>query len=129
METIIALAVDEDITIKILAINISDPSIVLEKEFIIKKETNTETTVVLKLEQPIVFDLDVDEVVQIDISSLDVPVNWLQYYSWNSSDSCIKVDKFGRVTVSNNISKGSYEITGNYTLNSRFNVVIEIQIV
>ena len=127
--TLMGLNVTSDTEIKIMAINKLDPSIVVCERYVIKKEENTNVFPILELDEPIIFSLSKDERVQIDISSLDVPINWLQYYEWTSSNNNIKVDQFGRITVENNVHFSTYSIRGDYKLNSRFIIMINITIV
>lgn len=127
--TLIALNVNNDVIIKVMAISKNDPSIVLQKDFLIKKEENENSEIILKSEKPIIVNYNSTEIVQIDMSALNVPINWIQYYKWESNNSGIKIDKFGRITVSSSALKGDYIITGQYELNSRFKIEINVRVI
>ena len=127
--TLMALSVSSDVLVKIMAINKKNPSFIIQQEFLVKYETIREVTNIIEASKCIVFNPQVQLYVQIDLSELNVPINWLQYYTWSSSNSRIEVDQFGRITASNNISEGIYIITGYYKLNPRFVIKIPIEII
>ena len=127
--TLMALYVDDDVLIKIMAINKNNPSIVIQKIFMISKEDNPENTSIIELEEPIIFNLENEIQKQINLGSIEVPINWLQYYSWESTNPNIKIDQYGRISVTNNVTKGEYKIIGKYKLNPRFTILINIMVV
>ena len=127
--TLIALNVNSDVQIKIMAINKNDPSIILQKDYIIKKETNIEAFPIYELQEPIVLSLSDNQNMKIDISLLDVPINWLQYYLWTTSSTNITVDQYGIIKTSNNVEPGDYIITGEYKLNPRVTIKIHLKVI
>lgn len=57
---------------------------------------------------------------------MNVPINWLQYFTWSSSDSDLYVDQFGRIFADEETIGNIYTITGTYKLNSRVKVYITV---
>lgn len=118
----LAKKVDFDIAIKIYAVYKSDPTIIFVKTFVIKKETkNEKITIQLKM------NIDLGKIKSIELAN-SAPYNFLQYYSWSTSNSTIaSVDLFGRVTGN---SKGEATIYGkNYIYNDRIIIIIVVNVV
>lgn len=119
--TVLAKKVDFDIAIKIYAVYKSDPTIIFVKTFVIKKETkNEKITIQLKM------NIDLGKIKSIELAN-SAPYNFLQYYSWSTSNSTIaSVDLFGRVTGN---SKGEATIYGkNYIYNDRIIIIIVVNV-
>ncbi len=126
--TVVGLNVNNDTSVKIMAVNIEDPSKVFVKEFIIKKDTKTFDSDPIERYGEIIIDTDVSNEAQIDLSELNVPINWLQYFTWSSSDSDLYVDQFGRIFADEEKIGNTYTITGTYKLNSRVKVYITVTV-
>ena len=126
--TVVGLNVNNDTSVKIMAVNIEDPSKVFVKEFIIKKDTKTFDSDPIERYGEIIIDTDVSNEAQIDLSELNVPINWLQYFTWSSSDSDLYVDQFGRIFADEETIGNTYTITGTYKLNSRVKVYITVKV-
>ena len=126
--TVVGLNVNNDTSVKIMAVNIEDPSKVFVKEFIIKKDAKTFDSDPIERYGEIIIDTDVSNEAQIDLSELNVPINWLQYFTWSSSDSDLYVDQFGRIFVDEETIGNTYTITGTYKLNSRVKVYITVKV-
>ena len=126
--TVVGLNVNNDTSVKIMAVNIEDPSKVFVKEFIIKKDTKTFDSAPIERYGEIIIDTDVSNEAQIDLSELNVPINWLQYFTWSSSDSDLYVDQFGRIFADEETKGNTYTITGTYKLNSRVKVYITVKV-
>lgn len=126
--TVVGLNVNNDTSVKIMAVNIEDPSKVFVKEFIIKKDTKTFDSDPIERYGEIIIDTDVSNEAQIDLSELNVPINWLQYFIWSSSDSDLYVDQFGRIFADEETIGNTYTITGTYKLNSRVKVYITVKV-
>lgn len=124
--TVIGQNVSSDTYVKIMAVNIEDPSKVYVKEFLIKKDTKTLDSDPIIRYMTIEYDATNDEDCQINLSSANVPINWLQYYTWTSSNSYLSVDKFGRLFAFDEAIGGTFTITGKYKLNSRVEVYITV---
>lgn len=124
--TVIGLCVDIDTPVKIMAVNIDDPSKVYTKEFVIKKDIKTFTSNPIERYDTIIIDRMLNEDYQIDLSTLNVPVNWLQYYTWSSSSQYLSVDQLGRLYLDNRATSDTYIITGTYKLNPRVKVYIKV---
>ena len=124
--TVIGQNVSSDTYVKIMAVNIEDPSKVYVKEFLIKKDTKTLDSDPIIRYMTIEYDATNDEDCQINLNGANVPINWLQYYTWTSSNSYLSVDKFGRLFAFDEAIGGTFTITGKYKLNSRVEVYITV---
>lgn len=124
--TVVGLNVNTDTVVKIMAVNIEDPSKVFVKEFIIKKDTKTFNSDPIIRYGNIEIDTNISNETQIDLSDMNVPINWLQYFTWSSSDSDLYVDQFGRIFADEETIGNIYTITGTYKLNSRVKVYITV---
>jgi hypothetical protein len=126
--TVMALSVTQDTTVKIMAVNINNPSATYVKEFVIKKDLKTFTSDPLEYHLMLTMGIGTTNITQISLSSLNVPINWLQYYNWASSSDQLDVDQFGRIYAYPSASGHMYTITGTYKLNSRVKIHINVTI-
>lgn len=127
--TVMALSVTVDTPVLIMAVNKEDPSKTYVKEFIIKVETKTFE------DDPLIYNIDMTITVtntvnsaQINLTNKNVPINWLQYYCWISSDDNITVNDYGIITVNQNAVGNTYQIMGAYRLNSRVVIYINVEV-
>lgn len=126
--TVIGLNVNNDTSVKIMAVNIEEPSKVFVKEFIIKKDAKTFESDPIERYTEIVIDMSVSNEAQIDLSRLNVPIDWLQYFTWNSSNSDLYVDQYGIIIADEEMIGNTYTITGIYKLNPRVKVNITVKV-
>jgi len=126
--TVLGKSVTEDTTIKIMAVNKSNPKIIYIEEFTILNDTFTYER--NPIEITINITMKTNEEKNIDLSNVNVPINILQYYQWISSDyNKISVSYFGTLS-SNSCQVGDViEVTGLYRYNSRVKIRIQITIV
>lgn len=124
--TVIGQNVNTDTYVKIMAVNIEDPSKVYVKKFLIKKDTKTFDSDPIVRYMTIEYDSTKRIDYQINLSSENVPINWLQSYTWTSLTPYVSVDQFGRIYAYEQAIGGTYTITGEYKLNPRVKVYITI---
>lgn len=123
--TIMALNVNIETSVLIMAVNKNDPSKAYIKEFIIVPDDKTFDSNPLEYYLNISFNKDnLPDSVQVNLNNLNVPINWLQYYTWSSLDENISISNYGVITLNDNIDVGEYQLNGFYELNSR--VIIHI---
>lgn len=127
--TLMALEVNCDTNIQIMAVNKSDHSKVYVKEYIIKKETKEMDDAPLMYNYEIVMSTGMGNMVQIDLSTKNIPINWLQYYIWTSTSEYLNVDQFGRIYASAEAVGTTCTIIGQYKLNERVLVYISIIVI
>lgn len=127
--TLMALAVNNDTNIQIMAVNKLDYSKVYVKDYVIKKETKEMDDAPLMYNYEMVISPGIDNIVQIDLSTKNIPINWLQYYIWTSTSDYLNVDQFGRVYASEEAVGTTCAIMGQYKLNERVLVYISITVI
>ena len=127
--TVFAQNVAQDTTVKIMAVYKTDPSIVYIKEFRILSDTKTYGTSPLDIDG-ITLNVHAGKFTYITFGDKDVPINWLQYYSWESSDTDkVSVDGFGRIYAYSSAIGGTVTITGIYNYNTRVKITITVNII
>lgn len=114
-------------TIKIMAVNKSDPSIVFVKEFIIKGETKTSSGELIEI--GVYMNAKADLSTYIDLSDTIVPINTLQFYNWSSHDSDVSVDVLGKVSPSSAGIGKTYIIIGIYSFNPRVRIYVYVTVI
>lgn len=126
--TVLGLNVLSDTSVYIMAVKKDNPSIAYVKEFIIKKDLETYAT------SPIIYNIymnmntGIENMTQINLSNINVPYNYLQYYEWNTSSDLISVDIYGRIIVDEDGDHDTYFITGEYYLNERVRINIVVSV-
>lgn len=121
--TLLALPVNTDTIIRVMAVYKDDLSEVFVKEFIIKEDIgNNMITITLNM------NVEIGETESINLNSVNVPINILQHYTWISNNEDVIVDKYGNVSVDNDFVGASASISGNYKYNNRVNILININI-
>ncbi len=123
--TVLGLNVDVDTYVKIMAVNKNDPSKVYVEEFLIRPEINIDEPIYYYLN----IELQAETQTSINLTSIDVPYNWLQYYEWQSTSEYLIIDQFGRMYATASASGNTYEIMGEYTLNERVRIFITITVI
>lgn len=115
--------------VSIMAVYIDNLSIFFIQTFSIINDTNVEN-VTLDIYQ--IHSLSVDGDYQIKLTTQNSPYNWIQYYIWNvevvtqEKDLLVSLDGWGNLTTN---GTGEVVLIGEYTLNSRFTVVIHLSII
>lgn len=126
--TVLGLNVSSDSNVYIMAVNKTDPSIAYVKEFIVKKDLETYATSPINYYINMYMNTGIENMTQINLSNLNVPYNYLQYYEWNASNDLISVDSYGRIVVDENGDHDTYFITGEYYLNKRVRINIVVSV-
>ena len=117
--TVLALSVDTDTNVTIYAVLKEDPSVVYRKAFIVKNDTLTYND--SPLDYNLYMSVGVNDYVQIDLSSLSVPIDILQYYAWSVQGN-IYINPWGYI-ITHEANLGTYSyVTGEYELNSRIKI-------
>ena len=124
--TVMALGVAQDTTVKIMGVNISNPSLTFVKEFVIKKDLKTYESNPLVYNIQLTMGTGTNNITRIILTSLNVSINWLQYYNWTSSSDDLDVDQFGRLYSDPVASGKTYIITGQYSMNPRIKINISV---
>ena len=114
--------------VQIMAVNMFDPSKVYVKSFIINPDYKSYESDPIENYKTITIDTKSSNQITIDLSDLNVPINWLQYFSWTSSSSDLYVNQFGVIYAYNNAVGNSYCITGIYKLNPRVRVYLTVNV-
>ena len=124
--TVLALNVTKDTAVTIYAVNKNDPSIVYTKDLIVLKETKTEEIVI---ECNMTYSYSEENgTYLLELDFTNSPYPYINYYSWNiecNDDLSINLGNFGTVFSS---GPGYAFIIGNYTLNNRIFVKINLTI-
>lgn len=127
--TVFAQNVTQDTTVKIMAVYKTDPSIVYIKEFRILNDTESYASSPLNVDG-IALNVHAGQFTYITFGDKDVPINWLQYYSWESSDTdYVTVDGFGRIYAYSSAIGETFTITGIYNYNTRVKITITVNII
>lgn len=127
--TVFAQNVTQDTTVKIMAVYKTDPSIVYIKEFRILNDTETYESSPLNIDG-ITLNVHAGQFTYITFGDKDVPINWLQYYYWESSDTdYVTVDGFGRIYAYSSAIGETFTITGIYNYNTRVKITITVNII
>lgn len=120
--TVLAKSVNSNTNVIIYAILKEDPSVVYRKTFTILNDTLTYAT------SPIDIYVDMtigaNEYTPIDLSSVVVPINMLQYYSWSISQGG-EIDYWGNIFAYTSSVGNTLYITGNYLYNPRVKVFVD----
>lgn len=127
--TIMALSVTVDTPVLIMAVNKNDPSKTYVKEFIIKTDrlSSVENPLLYYIDLYVSID-DIDNALKINLNNYNVPINWLQYYLWTCEDDNILINEYGIITINQYNIDESYLIIGDYILNSRVKIYINLVI-
>ena len=127
--TVFAQNVTQNTTVKIMAVYKTDPSIVYIKEFRILNDTESYASSPLNVDG-ITLNVHAGQFTYITFGDKDVPINWLQYYSWESSDTdYVTVDGFGRIYAYSSAIGETFTITGIYNYNTRVKITITVNII
>ena len=127
--TVFAQNVTQDTTVKIMAVYKTDPSIVYIKEFKILNDTESYASSPLDI-YGITLNVHAGQFTYITFGDKDVPINWLQYYSWESSDTdYVTVDRFGRIYAYSSVIGETFTIAGIYNYNNRVKITITVNII
>ncbi len=131
--TVFALPVSVDTQIKIMAVYIYDSSIVLIKDFIIKKEMRSSTADLIEI--AIAINVKADVYTSIDLinlpSGVKVPSPILQYYNWNYNQAAhpnITVDTWGRIYAKDAAIENTSIVIGVYKYNPRWMLYIYVTV-
>ena len=119
--TILAKSVDMNKTVKIMAINKNNPSIIFIKEFYVNNDNNT------YISNPINIDMQISiiagQAVSINLNNEVVPINILQYYSWETNNtSFATIDYWGIIYTYEIAKNNEVIIVGTYKYNERVNM-------
>ena len=126
--TVLAKSVDENTTIKIMAINKFNPKIIYIEEFTVLNDTLTYENNPIEIN--VTMTMSINEEKNIDLSNINVPINILQNYQWISSNyEKITVSYFGLLKCNSCEVGDIIEVTGSYRYNNRVKVILLITII
>ena len=125
--TVLALPINtSQETVKIMAVYKYDMSKCYVKEFVVKNDTSTYSS------DPIDIYLDMTaqagQYISIDLSDVDVPINFLQYYNWTVQSGGF-ADSWGRIYAYNDSLGTTLSVTGVYQYNSKVKIHIDAFVV
>ncbi len=120
--TLLAKKVTEDTDVYVTAVYKGDMSKVFQILMTVKKETKTDPKIIRYSN----IQINVGDKFQ-PVPDDRWPATYLQYYDWNVNDeSLVNLMVWGSIKAK---ASGSVILTGDYKLNSRYTVIIEINIV
>ena len=126
--TVLGKSVDENTTIKIMAINKFNPKIIYIEEFTVLNDTLTYENNPIEIN--VTMTMSINEEKNIDLSNINVPINILQNYQWISSNyEKITVSYFGLLKCNSCEVGDIIEVTGSYRYNNRVKVILLITII
>lgn len=125
--TVLARSVITNSTVKIMAVNKNNPSIVYMDEFNIINDSldyiNNPIDIIISMT------INIEEGMYIDLNSYNVPINILQYYSWYSSNyDYATCNYYGRINAKEAGRGKSVLITGSYRYNNRVKIKVYVNI-
>ncbi|MBQ7275992.1 MAG: hypothetical protein IJS58_01965 [Bacilli bacterium] len=119
--TVLAKPVDNNTNVTIYAILKEDPSVVYRKTFTILNDALTYD--ILPINIYVNMTVLAGDYTPIDLSNTVVPINMLQYYSWDITQGG-SVDHWGNVYANEASLGNTLYITGDYIYNERVKIFI-----
>ncbi len=123
--TVIAQSVNVDTEVTIYAVLKEDPSVVYRKTFTILHDTKTYET--NPLDYYLTMTIEAEKIEQINLSTLNVPIDMIQYYNW-SGPSLLNIDLWGNICAEPNTQGMTFEVIGTYKLNPRVKIHITVYV-
>lgn len=124
--TVLALPINtSQETVKVMAVYKNDMSKCYVKEFVVKNDTSTYSSDPIN----IYIDMTIETLkyTSIDLSSANVPVNILQYYTWKSADN-VTVDGWGRLFANIDADRTNVTIVGTYNYNPKVKIKVYVTV-
>ncbi len=125
--TVLAKSVNQNQTIKIMAVYKNDPSKVYIKTFTIINDDKTYESDPIDITVTMVGHSS--KYTQISLNGVNVPINILQYYNWSCVSDDVSVDSWGVINAQENAIGKTVEVIGTYQFNPRVKIKILVTIV
>ena len=124
--TVLAKSVTSDISVLVMAVNKNNPDIIYITEFIVENDLLDYQSAPLNIN--VYMTVEPEEIQYINLSNVNVPINYLQLYNWSTNSNGVTLYSFGRFSADESLVGNVVIIEGIYQYNSRVHIIVHISV-
>ena len=124
--TVLAKSVTSDISVLVMAVNKNNPDIIYITEFIVENDLLDYQSAPININ--VYMTVEPEEIQYINLSNVNVPINYLQLYNWSTNSNGVTLYSFGRFSADESLVGNVVIIEGIYQYNSRVHIIVHISV-